>query len=442
MEGAAVPSPEGATQARDAALLVLEMTGRGRRLDLALDEVAAGLAPGERQWVQEVTYGTVRMRGRIDFLLDLHLRRGLASLPRPVVWVLRMGAYQLLLMSGTPAYAAVSQSVEQTRAVGAPGLAGVVNGVLRSLAREGGGRARFPSFESDPVAHLTHWGSHPRWLVERWVARYGATGTLALVRANNKVPRTWIRPLDGDPAATIAALAAAGIEAAPGPEGSGTVKLPVGVHAPEAFGAVRAIVQDPAAGWVVAWCGEVQGRRLMDLCAAPGGKSIALVARGARVTAADVSDVRLRLVRESAERLGMRMSTVVARAEAPPFAPAEVVLVDAPCSGTGTLARHPDARWRLHERDIRRLAALQERILEGAAACVGPGGLLVYSTCTLEPEENEDRVEAFLRGRGEFIVEGGDGVPDAVRDGEFLRVLPQRMRTDGSFAVRFRRIKG
>ncbi len=422
------------------------MTGRGRRLDLAFEEVAGLLPAAERPRVQELTHGTVRLRGRIDHLLDLHLKRGLASLPRRLVWVLRMGAYELLRMEGTPAYAAISQAVELARSIGLGGLSGVVNGVLRSLAREGGGRGRFPSIEADPAGHLASWGSHPRWLVERWIARYGVAGAQALTEAGNRVPPTWLRPVgEGGVEEGLRTLLAAGIEATPGPAGSGTVRLPPGTSPLEAFAHTPAIVQDPAAGWVVAWCGEVEGRRVMDLCAAPGGKSMGIAALGGRVVAADVSTVRLGLVRESARRLGFHVPVVACRGEAPAFAPAEIVLVDAPCSGTGTLARHPDARWRLREGEIERLAGVQGRILEGAARCVGPGGLLVYATCTLEPEENEDRVEAFLQRHPEFIVEGmeeGDGVepvPGEVRDGAFLRVLPHRSGTDGSFAVRLRR---
>ncbi|TVR63526.1 MAG: RsmB/NOP family class I SAM-dependent RNA methyltransferase, partial [Gemmatimonadales bacterium] len=342
-------------------------------------------------------------------------------------------------MGGTPAYAAVSQAVEQTRRRGHPRLSGVVNGVLRSLARKGGDLSRFPSLAQDPAGHLTHWGSHPRWLVHRWIRAHGVAGAAALVEASNRIPATYLRPLTGSSGEAVSALAAAGIGAEPGPPGSGTVRLEPGSSPETALGVVHGIIQDPAASWVVAWCGDVRDLRVLDLCAAPGGKALALAAAGGRVTAADLSPRRLALVAEAAHRLGRSLPLVRASAEAPPFVPADLVLLDAPCSGTGTLARHPDGRWRLSETDISTLSRVQEGLMDGAARAVKPGGLLVYSTCTLEPEENARQVESFLRRHDDFIVEEGSSVPtEVVRDG-FLQILPGPWNTDGSFAARLRR---
>lgn len=417
-------------------------------------------------------YGTVRFRGRLDHLLGLHLRKGLGSLPPDLVPVLRLAVHQLLHMDGTPAYAAVSQAVEQTRALGHGRLARVVNGVLRSLDREGGGMERFPALDTDPVGHLTHWGSHPRWLVERWVGVHGVQGTARLVEASNRVPSTYLLPLGLVPEEAVARLHAAGIEAeeappggdrasgpAPsypagggvasvGPMGSRTVRLGRGTSPEAALAAVTGIIQDPAAGSVVRWCGAVDGLTTLDLCAAPGGKALALAAAGARVMAADLSFRRLTLVREGARRTEFSLPLVQASAEAPPFRPADLVLLDAPCSGTGTLARHPDGRWRLAESDISALSRVQASLLDGAAPAVAPGGLLVYSTCTLEPEENENQVDSFLRRHRDFILEGG-GEGDSEGGGAgaskgfgdpFLRVLPSLWDDhDGAFAARLRR---
>lgn len=412
--------------------------GRGRRLDLAWGEVAERLPETQRPWTQELTYGTVRLQGRLDHLLDLHLREGLGSLPPGLLPILRLGAYQLLYMDGTPDYAAVSQAVEESGEVAGGRMKGVVNGVLRSLAREGGGPERFPRLDDDPVGHLSRWGSIPAWLARRWVQAWGPQEAAELVRAANRIPTNHLRPLDGDLDGARALLAAGGIESEPGPRGSGTLALAAGSSPTEALTLVPGIIQDPAAGWVVAWCGDVSGRRVVDLCAAPGGKAVALVGRGARVVAADRSLRRLRLLTETRDRLDLGLPLVAALGEAPPFRPVEVVLVDAPCSGTGTLARHPDARWRLSETDIPALSRVQDEILNGAARIVAPGGLLIYATCTLEPEENGDRVEAFLRRHREFIVEGGGGVPPGVRENDRLHVLPHRTGTDGAFAVRLR----
>jgi 16S rRNA (cytosine967-C5)-methyltransferase len=401
--------------------------------------VAEGLPAEQRPWTQELVYGTVRLQGRLDHLLDLHLKEGIGSLPPSLLPILRMGAYQLLYMVGTPDYAAVSQAVEESSDVAGGRMKGVVNGVLRSLAREGGGPERFPRLDDDPVGHLSRWGSVPEWLARRWLEAWGPREAAELIDAANRIPTTHLRPLDGDLQRARHLLAEGGIESTPGPRESGTLALAAGSSPGEALKLVPGVIQDPAAGWVVAWCGDVSGRQLVDLCAAPGGKAVALVGRGARVVAADRSLRRLRLLVETRDRLGLELPLVAALGEAPPFRPVEVVLVDAPCSGTGTLARHPDARWRLSEADIPALSRVQDGILDGAARIVAPGGLLIYATCTLEPEENGERIEAFLRRHREFIVEGGGGVPPEVRENGRLRVLPHRTGTDGAFAVRLRR---
>jgi 16S rRNA (cytosine967-C5)-methyltransferase len=436
------------TRGRRAALSLLQAVERGRRLDVAWEEAAAGLPPADRPWVHEAAFGAVRLRGRLDHLLDLHLDRGLASVPPPLVPVLRLGAYQLLGMDGVPGYAAVSQAVQQAREAAGGGVAGLANAVLRSLEREGGGEGRFPAFADDPEGHLSTWGSHPRWLVRRWIGRYGADAAREIVEGNNRVPPLWLRPLGLSGEDAVTRLAAAGIRSVPGPPSSGTLRLDPGASPRDALDTVPGVIQDPAAAWVVAWVGPVEGKRVVDLCAAPGGKALGLAAGGGRVIAADLSPLRLRRLGRAAARLGLDLPRVVADGAAPPFRSAEVVLVDAPCTGTGTLGRHPDARWRLSEGDIRTLAGIQDRILDGAAEVVAPGGLLVYATCSLEPEENEDRVEAFLRRHQGFIVEGGPGRPgsspgpEAVLDGPWLRVLPHRTGTDGSFAARLRRRSG
>jgi 16S rRNA (cytosine967-C5)-methyltransferase len=435
----------GITEGRRAALELLQAVERGRRLDVAWEEVAPRLPQEERPWVQEAAYGAVRFRGRLDYLLGLHVNRGLDRMDPALLPILRLGAYQLLYMGGVPSYAAVSQAVEQARELRGRGVAGFVNAVLRSLGREGGGEDRFPSLEEDPESHLVGWGSHPRWMIRRWLERYGVEDTRDLVEANNRVPPTWFVPVGVGLQEAARRLAEVGIQAEEGTDGSGSLRLAPGTSPHAALGAVPGIVQDPAARWVVLWAGDVRGRLAMDLCAAPGGKAVGLSARGAQVIAADRSPGRLRLLRQTADRLDLRIECVAADAGRPPFregrsAKGEVVLVDAPCSGTGTLARHPDARWRLTLGMIRKLAGVQGRLLDGAAGVVQPGGLLVYSTCTLEPEENEAVVEAFLQRHPEFIVEGGPNAPDAIRDGAFLRILPHVIGTDGSFAARLRKI--
>lgn len=430
------------TPARRAALNVLREVGRGRRLDRAFAAHVRDLPPRDRRFVQEVAYGTVRLRGRIDHLLALHLRKGLGGTPPDLVDVLRLAAYQLLHLDGVPGYAALSQAVEQAREV-SPGMAGLANGVLRSLLREGGGPERFPDPQGDPAGFLSAWGSHPRWLVDRWLARWPFEEVSRLVEANNAVPPVFLRSLGVSAEEATERLRAAGIEPAPGPPGSPCLRLPDGVDPAAVLTLVRGVIQDPAAALVPLFADPEPGILAVDLCAAPGGKALALAERASYVVAADRSASRLRLLRENVERLGAGVGVVAGLAERAPLASAPFLLLDVPCTGTGTLRRHPDGRWRLEPRHVRELAALQERILEGAAPLVPPGGLLVYATCTLEPEENDEQVERFLSRHPDFRDERPTGAPGGVAewldDRGRLRVLPQQSGFDGAFAARLRR---
>lgn len=453
------------TGGRRAAHAILTAVGRGELLDRAAEVELAPLEPRERAWTRELAYGVVRLRGRLDYLLDGLLERGAASLPAPVLDVLRLGAYQLRDMGGVPDYAAVSQSVELVRAVGFPRFAGLVNGVLQRLAR-GARVPAFPALEADPARHLATWGSHPGWLVERWVTRWGASEAAALVDANNRRPELYLRPVErGDPEGAVARalerLEAAGITAEAVPGFPDSIRITGGATPAEALAATPAVVQDPAAATVVRYAAPGGVRSAADLCAAPGGKTLGLAGglapllagaadeeagRGGGggaglVVAADRSFERLLRVRENTARVGVGgIAEVVADARLPPLPPMSLVLVDAPCTGTGTFRRHPDGRWRVRPGDLESLGRLQGEMLDAAAGCVRDGGHLVYATCSLEPEENENRVEEFLRAHPDFAVDAGPvPEPDMRDDAGFLRILPQCWGVDGAFAARLRR---
>jgi 16S rRNA (cytosine967-C5)-methyltransferase len=424
---------------------VLAAVGRGRRLDLALGEAFVGLEDRDRRQLQELVTGTLRARGRLDHLLGRHLPRGVESLPTPVLDVLRLAAYQLLRMDGVPAYAAVSQGVEQVRAAGGEGLARLANAVLRKVAADGEDLSRFPSMETDPAGFLSTWGSHPRWLVERWLARWTPEQVREVIEADNAIPPVVLQPWGITPADVGERLTASGIQWEPVRGGPG-LRLGPGADPREALAAAHALIQDPAAALVVRYAAPPPGARIADLCAAPGGKALALLPSAGYVLASDPAPNRLALLVENARRLRVeegRLLVVAARAEDPPLREADLVLVDVPCSGTGTLRRHPDARWRLRPQDIPALTLVQDRILDGAARVVPIGGFLVYSTCTLEPEENEERVRAFLGRHPGFRMapEETPEVADFV-DGEgFLRILPRIDGFDGAFGARMKRIR-
>jgi 16S rRNA (cytosine967-C5)-methyltransferase len=369
------------------------------------------------------------------------LHSPLSRLDPTVLEVLRLGAYQLLAMRSVPAYAAVSQAVEQAREAAGDGAAALVNAVLRNLRAAGDGPARFPDAAADPLGFLETWGSHPRWLLERWLARWPLDEVRALVEANNRRPETYLVPLEVEPAEAIRILAAAGLEAEAVGEGTACVRLAEGVSPRDALAVLpRAIVQDPAAHLVTRYADVPEGTKVADLCAAPGGKALPVAHRSAYTLAADRSATRLRMLRDNARRTGRFLGLVVADALRPPLRGVDVVLLDVPCTGTGTLQRRPDARWRLRPAALEALVRVQGRMLDAAAELLPPGGLLVYSTCSLEPEENEIQLEAFLARHAEFSVEPTGAVPGQYLDafGRLL-VLPQRTGFDGAFAARLRR---
>lgn len=430
------------TPARRAALETLRAIRQGRLADRVLARAQERLAPRDRAWLQELVYGTLRLRGRLDHILDRLVQRGLASLEPDVLDILRLGAYQLLEMRSVPAYAAVSQMVELAKSAGGRGAGALVNGVLHALIRRGG-RIEFPDYGRDPVGYLSTWGSHPRWLVERWVERYGADGARALVEANNTRPELYLRPIGIAVTEAAARLESVGIRTEPVPFAPDALRVVPPATAQEALAAVPAVVQDPAAGLVVRYAAVPTGARVADLCAAPGGKALGLAERAGYVAAADVSFERLERVRENAERIGsLRIGLVVADARWPAVRTADAVLLDVPCTGTGTFRRHPDGRWRVTPVDLPPLVALQREILDAAAPLVRPGGYLIYSTCSLEPEENEAQVEAFLDRHPDFAPApppAGVVAPELLDEAGRLVVLPQALGVDGAFAARLRR---
>ena len=423
---------------RSAALHVLREVRRGQLVDRAFNRVAGDLSPIDRRLAQELSYGTLRLRGRLDAILDPLVSGGLGALDPDVLDVLRIAAYQFLELTRVPTYAVVSEAVEQAREATGRGSERLVNAVLRRFAREG---PAAPPPSADPLQRLTVWGSHPVWLVERWLARWPQSEVERLVEHNNRRPRVYLRIL-GNPETALERLHEAGIAAGSAENAPRSLWIEA-TRVGAALAQVDAVVQDPAASAVVDYMALDTSVLVADLCAAPGGKATLLAAQGQTVLALDISKVRMRQVDENRERLRLgRLQLVAADATAPAIDSADAVLLDAPCTGTGTLARHPDARWRLSTVDLVALAGLQRRMLDAAAGVVRPGGLLVYATCSLEPEENEEQVERFLARHNDYHLEPpSHGVvpPGWLADDGALVVTPQQHGFDGAYAARFRR---
>ena len=423
---------------RTLAASILAEVESGRRLDVAWEASGASAQPG-RAWIRNLVYGTVRLRGRIDHILCRVGGRDPRDLDAEVRGILRLGAYQILEMDGVPDYAAVSESVEQVKGTRRRAAAGLVNAVLRKVVRSGAGDRLFPDPEVDLEGYLTTWGSHPGWMVRRWIRSFGPEAARALVEANNREPCIYLRPVGVDPGEAARALEEAGLATAASPCGC-SIRLRRGADPGAALAAVPGVIQDPAASLVVEYASPAPGSWVADLCAAPGGKALALSDRAGGVMAADVSPRRVALLVEARRRLGARVWPVVADARFPPLREAPTVLVDAPCSGTGTLRRHPDGRWRVREADIHLLAGVQRSILDGAASVVPRDGLLVYATCALEPEENWGQVESFLARHPDFRVEAGAAPERWLDPNGCLMVMPGGSGFDGAFAARLRRV--
>lgn len=431
------------TDARIAAADTLADLRAGLLLDAAFDRRASALDARDRRWTQELVWGMLRKRGWIDHLLAPRVRGGIARLDGDLADLLRLGVYQLFEMGSVPPYAAIAQTVELAKRRHGLGASKLVNAVLRRLDRERETLA--PALPADPVEALAVEQSHPRWLVARWIARWGAEETRALLEANNREAPLIVRPWGVVREQLEAMLEASGVAVTEAPLVADSLQLGPGtlLTALGAFQQGHCFVQDPAATLVTMYAAIPEGSRVADLCAAPGGKAVELARTAREVIAADVSEARLQRVQETVDRLELEhVSPVVVDArEAASLGTFDAVLVDAPCTGTGTFRRHPDARWRLRTSDLAVMAATQRAILRAAAEAVAPGGLLVYSTCSLEPEENDAQVEAFLADHPGWTLEPPPegAVPATVLDAGRLRVLPQRHGADGAFAARLRR---
>ena len=431
------------TAARAVAAEICVDLRRGEFLDQSFDRRIVPLDARDRRWTRELVYGMLRHRGWIDAVLSDRVRGGLARLDPDVIDLLRLGVYQLTNMGSVPAYAAIAQTVELAKRRHGLGASKLVNAVLRRTDRERDELVAYAA--TDPVEALATKHSHPRWLVTRWVERWGEQDTERLLTLNNAEAPIVLRPYGIVREQLEAMLEAAGVHVADAPYVSDSIAISGGITLTElgAFKKGLFFVQDPAATLVTQYAAIPTGATVADLCAAPGGKSLELSRIAGTVVTGDKSIARLQRLLANERRLETtNIYPFVGDARHPAVRPVDAVLIDVPCTGTGTFRRHPDARWRLRISDLAVMSALQKTILRAAAEAVKPGGLLVYSTCSLEPEENDAQVDAFLSDNLGWILEPpppGSVSPDLLDRGR-LRVLPHRHGTDGAFAARLRRV--
>ncbi|HZI78624.1 MAG TPA: 16S rRNA (cytosine(967)-C(5))-methyltransferase RsmB [Vicinamibacterales bacterium] len=444
--------------ARAAALRVLREVARGDAQPAAVlaREHRALADPRDRALATEIVTGTLRWQRALDAAIAGAAARAIETFDADVLLILRLSLYQLLHLDRVPASAVVDDAVSLTRSAGQARATGFVNGVLRTLSRTRGqlGRPPRPEPGAPRQAALTYLGvaqSHPDWLVERWLDRYGFDRAAAWTEFNNTTPALTLRAnrLVTSRDALRQALEDEGeLETAPGRYAPDALVVRGG-RLPEARG--RFTIQDEASQLVPLLLGARPGDRVLDLCASPGGKATALAAEMAGrglIVACDARARRMRLlattVRDS-RAPNIRLVQVGSRDEVP-FGPAfDRVIVDAPCSGLGTVRRDPDIRWRRTEAELAGFAAYQETLLARAARAVAPGGRLVYATCSSEPEENEAVVDAFLAAHADFRLVDAREIDGArlgvVTDARgMLRTLPFLHGLEAFFAAALVRV--
>jgi 16S rRNA (cytosine967-C5)-methyltransferase len=441
--------------ARDVALdILLRVAQHGAfASELLHSERLEQLSPQDRGLCTELVMGVLRWRSRLDEVLAIVSSQKLSKLDPEVLEALRLAAYQIGFLARIPAHAAVNDSVELVKRKKKRSAAPFVNAVLRKLLSHKNAFEPTLVRGEKTLQKIAAIYAHPFWMVERWAIRYGLEAADRTCAYDQSVPPTTIHVADD---AVLSELETAGVRLESGSFLCSARRVVNGdVTSTNAFAEGRVSIQDEGSQLVAMLVGR--GKRLLDCCAAPGGKTAILAERNAtsRVTAVDVYEHRTRAMRE---RLRSKSNVEVLTADTTAlkvYADFDRVLADVPCSGTGTLARHPEIKWRLTLDDLSDFHARQVAILSAALGKLRPGGRLVYSTCSLEPEENEQVVDEVLRGSSGLRLIGAERQLEELRsegelllsdvsrlmDGEFLRLLPGQYSTDGFFAAVIERLR-
>lgn len=426
-----------------AARLLRDLERQAQPFDELVQALDARLPTNrDARFARQLVLGVVRWQKRLDWIIATCCARPVAQLAPWARHILRLGTYQLFWLDRVPQSAAVHTSVELAKHLTHQGIASLVNAVLRNLLRQ---RAPvcYPDPLQTPTRYLAVYHSHPEWLVERWVGRWGREIAERVLVANNQPAELNIYLNRLRPSRALVAE----LDLVPVGSRPGFYRAVNGaaLFASRAYQQGQFQVQDPNAGLAVALLDPQPGERLLDLCSAPGGKAVqAAIAMADRgwVVATDISLPRLKRVRENARRLRLHAIRPVARdGTTPGCGVFDRVLADVPCSATGVLGRRPDARWRRQPTELATLTARQQVLIQRAYEHLRPGGVLVYSTCSLEEEENEAIVERFLNQTPTARLERADAhFPAQPYAGRYVLTIPGQHAGDGSFAARIRKV--
>ena len=431
--------------------IAIKILTRVERTDAYLDKLldieleTGDLNPPDKRLLNELVHGVLRNQSKLDWVLTGFYHGQYSKVAPNVRNALRVALYQILFLTRIPHHAAVNEAVEFVKKYRGQRLADTMNGLLRNIARNVE-NIRYPLATSDEAQYLSVVHSHPTWIVKRWHARYGFEDTESLCKANNMRPFLTLRPnpLTVDYKTFVDELVEVGIDYRRCfyMRDYVTVRNLPNIRQSRLFTEGQFTIQDESAGLVGMLLAPKPGETIIDLCSAPGGKAIHAaesMQNQGRIIAVDKYDVRLNLIRQAAERNSVTIiETLEGDATELSHEPVDKVLVDAPCSGLGTLSKKPDIKWKREPEDIQKLIVTQRAILENAARLVRPGGVIVYSTCTIEPEENQEIVKAFLLDHPEFALDhAGQYLPPRVVDEEgFLSTFPHKHRMDGAFGAR------
>lgn len=438
------------TASRREALRQLERVERDRAF-VGLVDGGDELDPRTRRQVREYVAGVTRWRRWLNYLLETFYHGDYDEMDDRLRHILRLGTYELLFMH-TPTHAAIYENVELAKLTVHRGVTGLVNGVLRTVDRQRDNLR--PPDTGDRADDLGVRYSHPTWMVRRWLEQFGEEETIELLEWNNRRPIYSVRintqkvSIDAFKQ-ELDELEAVWVDSPHLDDFVRMKRLQALVKSGWLEGG-RCAVQDESAGLIVHLLDPQLGETIIDACAAPGGKATYAAGRmngEGHLLAIDANENRLGLVEEAAEAQGVSAIVETQAAELQEVADqpdpprADRVLLDAPCSGLGVLSKRADLRWQRAPEDLDELTALQDELLDAAATLVRPGGLLVYATCTIAPEENQQRVAAFLDRHDAFTVESaGEWIPpEFVTEAGYFASYPQRHGIDGAFAARLRR---
>jgi len=435
--------------------LAIKILNRIDRTDAYLERMldnemkSIELSGPDKALLYEIVHGVVRWQGRLDWILNGFYKGTFSKAIPNLKNALRVALYQVLFLDRVPDYAAVNEVVEFVKKLQGQKPADLVNAVLRNIIRSKNS-IRYPDPDEDIVGYLSAYYSHPSWMVKRYVARFGKEETEKLLAFNNEKPYLTLRinALKTKPEEFKILLESVGLKYKQGDYLPEFFKLQnlTNITAWEYYAKGYFNIQDESAGLACRLLDVQEGQRVLDMCAAPGGKTAyisALMHSRGEVVAIDRFESRLKLLQKNMTRLTVDcVRSVVVDALEYKDLPFDRVLVDVPCSGSGTLSKKPDIKWRKDLFDIRNLAKTQSKLLAKAALMVKVGGIIVYSTCSIEPEENFDIVKKFLEENPNFKFESAKGkFPDEIIDENgCIQTLPHIHKTDGAFAARLVRI--